>query len=70
MATLAPKPAEAKAKPTPLKQNPFPHWNEGNPQDEAIAHIPGEAGWPLVGNTLKMLADPHGFAADMVEKYG
>ncbi|WP_379552492.1 cytochrome P450 [Qipengyuania sp. DGS5-3] len=46
------------------------HWSEGNPTDADLAHIPGEAGWPLVGNTFKMLADPHGFAKGMVEKYG
>ena len=46
------------------------HWTEGNPGDDELAHIPGEAGWPLVGNTFKMLADPHGMAKSMVEKYG
>ena len=46
------------------------HWTEGNPSDDELAHIPGEAGWPLVGNTFKMLADPHGMAKSMVEKYG
>ena len=66
MATLAPTPDQT----APLKQSPFPHWSDGLPGDDAIAHIPGEAGWPLVGNTFKMLADPHGFAADMVKKYG
>ena len=61
MATLAPhQPVEA----TPA------HWTEGNPAPEALAHIPGEAGWPIVGNTFKMLADPHGMAKKMVAKYG
>lgn len=61
MATLAPhQPVEA----TPA------HWTEGNPDPEALAHIPGEAGWPIVGNTFKMLADPHGMAKKMVAKYG
>ena len=61
MATLAPhQPADL----APM------HWTEGNPSDDQLAHIPGEAGWPLVGNTFKMLADPHGMAKSMVEKYG
>ena len=61
MATLAPhQPAEIA--PT--------HWTEGNPSPDELAHIPGEGGWPLVGNTFKMLADPHGFTRRAVEKYG
>ncbi len=61
MATLAPhQPVEA----TPA------HWTEGNPAPDALAHIPGEGGWPIVGNTFKMLADPHGMAKKMVAKYG
>ena len=51
--------------------DPVPtHWTEGNPSDNQLAHIPGEGGWPLVGNTFKMLKDPHGFTRHMVETYG
>lgn len=46
------------------------HWTEGNPSDAELSHIPGEAGWPIIGNTLKMLADPHGQTRRMVETYG
>ncbi len=46
------------------------HWTQGNPSDAELAHIPGESGWPLVGNTFRMLADPHGFTRAMVDKYG
>jgi cytochrome P450 len=35
-----------------------------------LAHIPGEDGWPVVGNTLKMLRDPVGRAEAMHRKYG
>ena len=66
MATLAPTHDTS----APLKQSPFPHWSEGVPSEDAIAHIPGEAGWPIVGNTFKQLADPHGFSAAMIDKYG
>ncbi|WP_369026823.1 cytochrome P450 [Qipengyuania sp. RANM35] len=46
------------------------HWTEGNPTPDELAHIPGEGGWPIVGNTFKMLADPHGMARRNVEQYG
>ena len=60
MATLAahdPKPA-------------FDHWSVGAVGDDDLAHIPGERGWPVVGNTFKTLADPHGFTRRMVDSYG
>ncbi len=61
MATLAPH-QSAETAPS--------HWQEGNPGDDALAHIPGEGGWPIVGNTFKLLADPHGQTRRMVETYG
>jgi cytochrome P450 len=36
----------------------------------ALAHIPGDEGWPLVGNTLRLLADPQGEVERMAAKYG
>ncbi len=45
------------------------HWSQRLP-DGALDHIPGDSGWPIVGNTFRMLADPHGFARHMVETYG
>ena len=48
----------------------FSHWSEGNPSTPDLAHIPGESGWPFVGNTLKMLADPHEFSQQMTTRYG
>jgi cytochrome P450 len=36
----------------------------------ALAHIPGEEGWPLVGRTLHLLADPQGEVERMGAKYG
>ena len=48
----------------------FNHWSEGVPGDDAIAHIPGEGGWPVIGNTFGMLADPHGFTKRMIDTYG
>jgi len=60
----------AKQADAPLKQSPFEHWSAGVPDDEALAHIPGEGGWPIVGNTLTMLADPHAFSNRMTKTYG
>jgi cytochrome P450 len=48
----------------------FDHWSEGNPGTDTISHIPGEKGLPFVGNTFKMLADPHAFTRRMVESHG
>src|SRR5204863_10202625 len=36
----------------------------------ALAHIPGDEGWPLVGRTLNILADPKGEVEMMSAKYG
>ena len=46
------------------------HWKEDNPSNADLAHIPGETGLPIIGNTFKMLADPPAFTRAMVEKYG
>jgi cytochrome P450 len=46
-----------------------PHWLPRNPPN-ALDHIPGDDGWPLVGNTFKLLADPVAFARRMVATYG
>ncbi len=52
--------------PAPLR---FAHWSDRLP-GSALEHIPGEAGWPVVGHTFNQLADPHGFARRMIETYG
>jgi cytochrome P450 len=36
----------------------------------ALAHIPGTDGWPLVGNTLQLLANPKGAVERFAKKYG
>src|SRR5262245_28599465 len=40
------------------------------PPRGALAHIPGDQGWPLVGHTLNVLADPKGFVERRVARYG
>ncbi len=46
-----------------------PHWLPALPKG-ALDHIPGEKGWPVLGNTLPLLRDPLNFAKNMVAKYG
>ena len=36
----------------------------------ALAHIPGDEGWPLVGRTLHVLANPLGEAQSMARRFG
>jgi cytochrome P450 len=36
----------------------------------ALAHIPGDEGWPVIGRTLDILADPKGEVERMAAKYG
>lgn len=45
------------------------HWLPLNP-DSALDHIPGEDGYPVIGNTLEQLGDYPAFTRRMVAKYG
>ena len=65
MATLAHPPAAAPA-PEPRPR----HWREGRITAADLAHIPGDGGWPLVGNTFAMLADPPAFVKRMIAAHG
>jgi cytochrome P450 len=40
------------------------------PKRNLLTHIPGDEGWPLVGNTLNVLADPKGHVESKSAKYG
>jgi cytochrome P450 len=40
------------------------------PKRSALAHIPGNEGWPIVGRTLSVLADPKGEVERMGRTYG
>ncbi|MBM3562866.1 MAG: cytochrome P450 [Alphaproteobacteria bacterium] len=41
-----------------------------DPPLSALAHIPGTDGWPFIGNTLQLLADPKGTAERFAKLYG
>jgi cytochrome P450 len=66
MATLV---SDAPHTPPQIEPPRFTHWTQRQTAD-ALAHIPGEGGWPIVGQTFKMLADPHAFTKGMITKYG
>jgi len=40
------------------------------PHRHALGHIPGNEGWPVIGRTLAILADPKGEVERMSAKYG
>jgi cytochrome P450 len=40
------------------------------PKRNQLAHIPGDEGWPIIGRTLSILADPKGEVERMSVKYG
>src|ERR1044071_6774200 len=42
----------------------------GPPKRGALAHIPGDEGWSVIGRTLSVLADPRGEVERMAAKYG
>jgi cytochrome P450 len=67
MATLAEAPRSAGT--AAANESPR-HWGEGRLSEADLAHIPGDAGWPVVGNTFTMLANPHGFADRMIKAHG
>ena len=46
-----------------------PHWLPLNPPS-ALNAIPGDRGWPFVGNTFAVLKDPLAFTRRMVAKHG
>ena len=70
MATLAEAPTTADTDGGIAPAGAPRHWSEGRMSEADLAHIPGDAGWPLVGNTFTMLADPHAFADRMIATHG
>lgn len=40
------------------------------PNPKALRQIPGDEGWPFIGNTLKVLADPKGQVEQQAAKFG
>jgi cytochrome P450 len=40
------------------------------PKRNSLTHIPGDEGWPLIGKTLAVLADPKGHVEQHARKYG
>jgi cytochrome P450 len=40
------------------------------PRRNSLTHIPGDEGWPVIGKTLEVLADPKGQVERQSKKYG
>ena len=40
------------------------------PKRNSLTHIPGDEGWPLIGKTLHVLADPKGQVERAAAQYG
>jgi cytochrome P450 len=40
------------------------------PRRNALKHIPGDEGWPIIGKTLEVLADPKGHVEKNAKKFG
>jgi cytochrome P450 len=40
------------------------------PKRNSLTHIPGDEGWPIIGKTLQVLADPKGHVERHAKKYG
>src|SRR6185312_5801198 len=40
------------------------------PRRNSLKHIPGDEGWPIIGQTLAVLADPKGHVEKNAAKYG
>jgi len=40
------------------------------PKRSALKHIPGDEGWPIIGKTLEVLADPKGHIEKNAKRYG
>jgi cytochrome P450 len=41
-----------------------------SPRRNSLTHIPGDEGWPIIGKTLQVLADPKGHVEGNAAKYG
>src|SRR3977135_4440021 len=40
------------------------------PKRNSLTHIPGDEGWPIIGKTLDVLANPKGRSERQAAKYG
>ena len=40
------------------------------PKRNSLNHIPGDEGWPIIGKTLEVLADPKRHIEEKARKYG
>src|SRR5580698_7263791 len=53
-----------------MQSLPSPPISLKPPKRNALTHIPGDEGWPIIGKTLEVLADPKGHVEKHSAKYG
>ena len=53
-----------------FRNAPQPTPTVAEPPLELLAHIPGTEGWPIVGSTLALLADPKGEVERLAARFG
>ena len=53
-----------------MQRNDYPVYSFTKPRRNSLTHIPGDEGWPLIGKTLEVLADPKGQVERQSKKYG
>ena len=51
-------------------QNVAPALQYTAPKRNELTHIPGDEGWPIIGKTFQVLADPKGHIEANGAKYG
>src|SRR4051812_31236061 len=49
---------------------PSPATTFSPPKRNSLTHIPGDEGWPIIGKTIEVLADPKGHVEKHAAKYG
>ncbi|WP_240481525.1 cytochrome P450 [Novosphingobium fuchskuhlense] len=69
MASLAAPPTRAVRPHDAQSERGNPHWTRLKDERE-LDHIPGSDGWPIVGTTFQLLADPIGYGNRMRAAYG
>lgn len=52
------------------QSEPPPAYSFAPPKRNSLTHIPGDEGWPVIGKTLEVLADPKGQIERSAAKYG
>jgi cytochrome P450 len=69
-AAIAPLPRRTGAPAVSMQSVASPAIRFTPPRRNSLTHIPGDEGWPIIGKTLQVLADPKGQVEANALKYG